>query len=327
MNSFSREKFFPIKRNLDLNEIESLIKNLLIKSKLNNNFEIKDVSSLNNLIKNSILFLNDNLLNIKQSKEDICVITDSENIFESDFKNIFLVNDLSYSYNLILNEIFSHEDQVSYQDDFYFINGSYFSKYSNISPDAKIGKNCLIGRGVEIGKNCIIKNNVIIKNSIIKSNVVICDNTCIGTTGFGFDFKKRGSNNLNPQIGVVFIDDFCHIGSSCTIDRGKIDMTYIGKNCMIDNLVHIGHNVVISDNACIAAQTGISGSVKIGSFVTIGGQSGIAGHLNIGDFVTIAARSGVTKSIKNNSTVAGFPATDIRIWKKTIINERRNRYK
>ena len=104
MNSFFREKFFPIKRNLSLNEIESLIKNILIKSKLNDNFEINDVSSLNNLIKNSILFLNDSLLNIEQYKEDICIITDSEDIFHSDFKNIFLVNDLSYSYNLILNE-------------------------------------------------------------------------------------------------------------------------------------------------------------------------------------------------------------------------------
>ena len=49
--------------------------------------------------------------------------------------------------------------------------------------------------------------------------------------------------HLNPQIGIVIIDDNVHIGSSCTIDRGKIDYTYIGKNSMIDNMVHIAHNV------------------------------------------------------------------------------------
>ena len=32
---------------------------------------------------------------------------------------------------------------------------------------------------------------------------------------------------------------------------------------MIDNMVHIAHNVQIGKNACIAAQTGISGSVKL----------------------------------------------------------------
>ena len=326
MYSFSRKNFFPIKKILRLNEIETLLKKEILKSKINHNFEINDVSSPNNLMKNSLLFLSDMPKNLNQLLDDICVITDKVNYFNNDFKNIFLVNDLSFSYNIILNEIFSHEDQLSYKDEFDYINGSFISKFSNVSDSVKIGKNCLIGRGVEIGENCILKNNVVIKNAIIKSNVIICDNTSIGTTGFGFDFKKRGSNNLNPQLGIVFIDDFCHIGASCTIDRGKIDFTYIGKNSMIDNLVHIGHNVIISDNACIAAQSGISGSVEIGSYVTIGGQSGFAGHINIGDNVTVAGKSGVTKNLKNNSVVAGFPATDIKKWKKKIIKERNNGY-
>ena len=132
---------------------------------------------------------------------------------------------------------------------------------------------------------------------------------------------------LNPQIGTVIIDDGVHIGSCCTIDRGKIDSTYIGKNSMIDNMVHIGHNTFIGNNACIAAQTGISGSVTIGNNVTIGGKVGFAGHIKIGDNVVIAARSGVTKDIKENSTVAGFPAIDIKEWKKNLIRQKRYGYK
>ena len=96
---------------------------------------------------------------------------------------------------------------------------------------------------------------------------------------------------------------------------------------MIDNLVHLAHNVYLSDNACIAAQSGISGSVVIGPNVTIGGQSGFAGHIKIGRNVTIAAKTGVTKNLNDDSIVAGFPATDIKVWKKSIINERKNRYK
>ena len=88
---------------------------------------------------------------------------------------------------------------------------------------------------------------------------------------------------------------------------------------MIDNLVHIAHNVYIGPNACIAAQTGISGSVKIGKNLICGGQVGFAGHINIGDNVIIAAKSGVTKNIKDNSTIAGFPATDIKNGKKNNI--------
>ena len=56
---------------------------------------------------------------------------------------------------------------------------------------------------------------------------------------------------------------------------------------MIDNLVHIAHNVKIGSNCIIAAMTGISGSTEIGDNVMIGGQVGISGHLKIGDNVKI----------------------------------------
>ena len=58
-----------------------------------------------------------------------------------------------------------------------------------------------------------------------------------------------------------------------------------------------------------------------------GGQSGFAGHIKIGDNVIVAAKSGVTKNIKDNSTVAGFPASDIKEWKKQIIKQKKNGYK
>ena len=131
-----------------------------------------------------------------------------------------------------------------------------------------------------------------------------------------------GSKNVNPHIGTVILKENVYIGANCAIDRGKIDFTFIGKNSMLDNLIHIAHNVIIGENVCIAAQTGISGSSIIGNNVVIGGQVGIAGHIKIGDKCIIAAKSGVTKSIPDNSKVAGFPAIDIKKWKKFIINQR-----
>ena len=69
-----------------------------------------------------------------------------------------------------------------------------------------------------------------------------------------------------------------------------------------------------------------SKDTKIGKNVTVGGQVGFAGHIKIGDNAIIAARSGVTKNIKNNSVVAGFPAIDIKEWKKNIVRNRKNEY-
>jgi len=322
MKDFIRTNFFPLKQIFKLNKLIDLLKNEILLNKLNNNFDIKDLSSLNELRDKSVIFL-DRYLEIEKVKyKKVHVISDIEKN-KKFYNSITIVKNLNFAYNLICNKLFYHDDNSNVQDEFNLINGSYISKYSKIHDTVQIGHNCVVARGVEIDKNSIIKNNVVIKNSLIGNNVIICDNSTIGSTGFGFDFKIRGSTNLNPQIGITILDDNVHIGSSCTIDRGKIDFTYIGKNSMIDNMVHIAHNVFIGNNACIAAQTGISGSVEIGENVTIGGQVGFAGHITIGDNVIVAAKSGVTKSIKDHSVVAGFPAIDMKEWKKNIIKQRK----
>jgi UDP-3-O-[3-hydroxymyristoyl] glucosamine N-acyltransferase LpxD len=327
MIDFNRLNFYPIKKKLLTTDIHKLLSKYIIKSNVQSLFEINDVSSLNKIRNNSILVLiNDQKIDFASKK--VLVLTNNEIIFNKHLENnILLIKDLTNFYNILINHIYIHDESLDADDDFIYQSGSFISKYSFIDTSAKIGVNCIIGRGVKIGKNSIIKNNVSVKYSIIGSNVVISDNTTLGNTGFGFDYHNRGSLNITPHLGIVYIDDNTHIGSSCTIDRGKIDETYIGKNGMLDNLIHVAHNVEIGDNVCIAAQSGISGSVKIGSNVTIGGQVGLAGHINIGDNVIVAAKSGVTKNIKSNSTIAGFPAIDIKEWKKKIIREKRNGYK
>jgi UDP-3-O-[3-hydroxymyristoyl] glucosamine N-acyltransferase len=58
----------------------------------------------------------------------------------------------------------------------------------------------------------------------------------------------------------------------------------------------------------IAAQSGVSGSTKVGKNVMIGGQVGIVGHITIADGSKINGQSGVTKSIKFPLAVTGSPA-------------------
>ena len=327
MIEFIRSDFFPLKNTLQSNEMDKMLEKYLVHSSINNKFEIFDISSTNNIKSNSIFFLNKEIDISFKNNEKLLIITDNKKIYETiDIENKILINNNNKVYQLLLNQIFIHDDCPDYQDDFDLKYGSYISKYSKIDPSAIIHKNCSIGRGVIIGKNVIIKDNAVIKNAIISDNSIISENTTIGGTGFGFDLQNMGSSNILPQIGIVYIDNNVSIGSNCSIDRAKIDITYIGKNSMLDNLIHIAHNVTIGSNACIAGQTGISGSVNIGENLICGGQVGFAGHINIGKNVRVAAKSGVTKNIKDNSVIAGFPATDIKLWKKKIISERKNGY-
>jgi len=166
-----------------------------------------------------------------------------------------------------------------------------------------------------MGKDCVIGSNVIIKNTIIGERVVLQDDCKIGQKGFGF-IPIKNKNIKFPHIGRVLIDDDVEIASGCTIDRGSVDDTSIGKNTYLDNQVHVAHNVKIGENCMIAGQVGIAGSSIIGNNVSIGGQAGISGHLKIGNNVKIGGGSGVVKDIEDNQIVMGYPAVPFRDFLK-----------
>jgi UDP-3-O-[3-hydroxymyristoyl] glucosamine N-acyltransferase len=196
-----------------------------------------------------------------------------------------------------------------------------FGKNILIGDNVTLGSNCQIGhntiieQNVTIGDNCSIGSNVIIRNTLINNNVTVLDNCVIGKHGFGF-FPIDEKNLRYPHIGIVIIGENSEIGCGCTIDRGSMSNTVIGKNTFLDNQVHIAHNVKIGENSIIAGQVGIAGSSILGNNVRIGGQAGISGHLTIGNNVEIAGGSGVIKNISDNSKVMGYPAKNIRDFLK-----------
>ena len=150
---------------------------------------------------------------------------------------------------------------------------------------------------------------------------MIQDNCKIGQKGFGF-IPTNNQNIKFPHIGKVVIENDVEIASSCTIDRGSVDDTVIGKNTYLDNQVHIAHNVKIGSNCMIAGQVGFAGSSTIGNNVSIGGQAGVSGHLKIGNNVKIGGGSGVVKNIEDNEVVMGYPAVPLKNFlKKSKNNE------
>ena len=326
--TFKRNTFFDV---LSKKSIKNILtdQSIIIKKNIHKNFFVSDISTPDNLKNNSIIFLKQDsidkyLLKLNSNLSySIHVFIESSQINNKKIKSYTLVNNLKSAFNNTINNFIINPDHLSYKDKFIKNQNSFISSKANIHKSSIIGNNCVIGKGVIIGKNCIIKDNVVIKNSILEDNIIVHENCVLGSTGFGFDSHNVSTSRNEPQIGIVHISSNCSIGSSCTIDRGKIDYTFFGESCMLDNQVHIAHNVLLGSNVIIAAQSGIAGSTKIGNNVMIGGQSGISGHLRIGNNVVIAAKSGVTKNIINNSIVAGYPAINLKKWKKMIINQRK----
>lgn len=184
----------------------------------------------------------------------------------------------------------------------------------NISNTAKIGANvtimpnCFIGNNVVIGDNTILHPNVIIyDNCTIGSNVVIHANTTIGSDAFYFKKRESSFEPLNT-CGTVVVEDNVVIGANCTIDKGVTAVTKIGKGSILDNQVHVGHDVEIGEMCLFAAQVGIAGCCYIGNRVTVWGQVGISSNIVIEDGATILAQSGVGETIKAGATYFGTPA-------------------
>lgn len=186
--------------------------------------------------------------------------------------------------------------------------------YAVVEDDVVIGDKsiiypgCFVGHTTVLGESCLIYPHVSIRErTYIGNRVIIHSGTVIGSDGFGFASVK-GLHEKIPQVGTVEIQDDVEIGANVTIDRARFDKTIIGKGSKIDNLVQIGHNVVMGENTLIVAQAGVAGSTIIGNNVTLAGQAGLVGHITIGDGAIVGAQAGVTKSVPANTIVSGYPA-------------------
>ena len=175
----------------------------------------------------------------------------------------------------------------------------------------------VIGDGSTIGADCVLHAHVSIREGCtIGSRVIIQNGAVVGSDGYGFAQRPDGSHEKIPQTGPVVIEDDVEIGANTTIDRPAVGETRIKAGTKIDNLVQVGHGVVLGRNVLLAAQVGIAGSTAIGDHAMFGGQAGAAGHLSIGDRVKVGARAAIFSSVEDGAFVAGTPAIDNDEWKK-----------
>jgi len=164
-----------------------------------------------------------------------------------------------------------------------------------------------VGRNARIGSDCWLMSSAkVLAECDLADRVRLHPGAVIGADGFGYEFGQ-GRHNKVPQVGRVSIHNDVEIGAHTTIDRARFSKTIIGEGTKIDNLVQIGHNVVIGKHCLICAQVGMAGSSTIEDYVVIGGQAGIAGHLTIGRGSKVDGQTGVNFHLDPGSSVKGSP--------------------
>ncbi|XP_022777392.1 probable UDP-3-O-acylglucosamine N-acyltransferase 2, mitochondrial isoform X2 [Durio zibethinus] len=196
--------------------------------------------------------------------------------------------------------------------------GAIVHSKSVLGANVHVGSGTVIGPCVTIGQFTKIGYNAALSNCTVGDSCVIHSGVCIGQDGFGFCVDEDGNLVKKPQMLNVRIGNHVDIGANTCIDRGSWRETVIGDHSKIDNLVQIGHNVVIGKSCMLCGQVGIAGSVMIGDYAVLGGRVAVRDHVSIASKVRLAANSCVTKDIREPGDYGGFPAVPIHVWRRQI---------
>lgn len=143
-----------------------------------------------------------------------------------------------------------------------------------IGPGAEIGggalicANAVVGPGVRLGRHSTLGPGASVVNALVGDRVVIRQGARIGQDGL-----DAGSTRT-PQIGRAIVQDDVEIGANAAIDRGSDRDTVIGQGARIDNLVQIGHNVVIGRGCIVLAGVRVDPGRTVGDFVVLGVTAG-----------------------------------------------------
>jgi UDP-3-O-[3-hydroxymyristoyl] glucosamine N-acyltransferase len=180
-----------------------------------------------------------------------------------------------------------------------------------VGRNARIGEDCWLMPGVILATECVLGRRVRLQPGVV-----------IGSDGFGYEFVK-GRHEKVPQVGHVVIGDDVEIGANTTLDRARFSRTEVGEGTKIDNLVQVGHNVVIGKHCLICSQVGISGSTTLEDYVVLGGQAGLGGHITLGKGVKVGGQAGITSDIPAGSFVNGTPAVPYQLERRLAILHQR----
>ena len=243
-----------------------------------------------------------------------------ENAYES-FAALLRLYEQSKPRKSGISKMASVSDSASMGKELYVGDFTVISENASIGDKVQLYPQVYVGDHVKIGEGTILYPGVkIYEGCVIGAHCVIHAGAIIGGDGFGFAPNQDNNYEKVPQVGKVILEDHVEIGANTTVDRATMGATILRKGVKLDNLVMIAHNVDVDENTVIAAQSGISGSTKVGKNCMFGGQVGLIGHINIASGVKIAAQSGITKDIKEEGIVIqGSPAFEFGPYQRSYL--------
>jgi UDP-3-O-[3-hydroxymyristoyl] glucosamine N-acyltransferase len=177
-----------------------------------------------------------------------------------------------------------------------------------------------IAEGVPVGRDCLIgPGATLLDGSQLDDRVRVAPGAVVGGEGFGFWRDDQGRWQRLLSAGAARLGADVELGAGSCVDRGTLAATEVGRGSKVDNLVQVGHNVSVGEDALLCAQVGLAGSVRVEDGCVLGGQVGVADHRRVGAGAQLAAQAGVASDVPPGARVGGTPAIDERRWLRASV--------
>lgn len=131
--------------------------------------------------------------------------------------------------------------------------GAIVLAHAHVDRHCELRAGSIVGPGTRIGEGTVVGMHASVENCTIGAHCILHSGVRIGADGFGFTVKADGSVQKKPQLRHVLIGNEVEIGAGSCIDRGSWRDTCVGDHTKIDNLVQVGHNVLIGRGSLICA--------------------------------------------------------------------------
>jgi acetyltransferase-like isoleucine patch superfamily enzyme len=165
---------------------------------------------------------------------------------------------------------------------------------------------------VMIGANAKFDNTVCIMTGvIIGERVTICPNVVIGVEGARLIKNPDGTFFRARHGGSVEIGDDVFIGANAVIVKSMWwRPTKIGDRAFIGNLVNVGHNVTVHNDATILPGAILCGRCVVMPGATVGPGAIISNGVTIGRDAWVTLGAVVTKDVPDGARMSGNFAVD-----------------
>lgn len=182
-----------------------------------------------------------------------------------------------------------------------------------IAHSAVIDPSATVHPGATIGEACVIGPGSIIHASVeLGAGVTIGAYCVLGHAGFGYERQEDGTPLHFPHLGRLVVEDDVVVGNFCSISRGTLEDTWIGRGTRIDDQSYIAHNVQIGQNALVMSGVRLNGRVRIGKNCWLGTNALVREGRSVADEAVIGMGSVVVESVAAGQVVAGNPARSLR---------------